>query len=164
MIVRSARQKIKTLKEIVAIVKRARQRGLKVVTTNGCFDLLHVGHIRNLKKAKSLGDLLVVGVNSDASVRAYKNSSRPIVPAKERAEVLAALETVDYVFVFNERTPIGWIKKLKPNVHVKGRDRAPEEIVEKEVVEINGGRVVLVPYVKGKSTTEILKRILRKTR
>ncbi len=153
------RKKIKSLKEIMAIARRAKGRGLKIVTTNGCFDLLHIGHVRNLEKARPLGDLLIVGVNSDASVRKNKGPGRPIVPAKERAEILGALVVVDYVFIFGEKTPISWLRKLKPDIHVKGRDRTPEEIIEKKTVEENGGRVVLVPYIKGKSTTEILKRI-----
>lgn len=155
--------KIKTIAAIVKIAEAAKHQGKVVVTTNGCFDLLHIGHVRNLEKAKSLGDLLIVGVNSDKSVRKNKGSSRPIVPEKERAEVLAGLKAVDYVFIFNEQTPIPWLKKLKPNIHVKGRDRTPKGIIERGVVEKNNGHIVLVTYIKGKSTTNIIKKVLGKT-
>lgn len=144
--------------EAVCIARAAKARGAKVVTTNGCFDLLHIGHVRYLKWAKRQGDILIVGVNSDASVRRLKGPSRPMTPEKERAEILAALRAVDAVFIFKETTPERWLKKLKPNVHVKGGDRAMEEIVEKRVVEDGGGRVILAPHTKSRSTTRLLKR------
>lgn len=152
-------QKVKSLKETLEITRRARAHGKKIVTTNGCFDILHVGHIRNLKQAKSLGDILVVGVNSDRSVKVNKGRNRPIVGEKDRTETLAALQAVDYVFVFRAKTPNGWLSKIKPDVHVKGADRKFDQIIERETVEKNGGRIVLIPYVKDKSTTNIIKKI-----
>src|SRR5580704_3026242 len=122
--------KIKSLNQIKKIADTAKAKGSVIVTTNGCFDILHVGHVHNLKKAKSHGDILIVGINSDASVRRYKGKSRPIVPQRERAEVLAALGAVDYVFIFDDDTPIPWISKIKPHIHAKGGDRKLSEIVE----------------------------------
>ena len=150
---------VKSFKEIMTVVRRERRRGKKIVTTNGCFDILHMGHVRNLAKAKSLGDILIVGVNSDKSIKSYKGRNRPIIGEKERAETLAALESVDYVFIFNEETPNGWLAKLKPDVHVKGADRKLSEIVEKDTVAKFGGELVLIPYVKDRSTTRIIKKI-----
>src|SRR3989338_3393543 len=104
---------IKKFSEILKIARKAKRQGLKIVTTNGVFDLLHIGHIRNLEFAKSLGDILIVGVNSDASVRAYKGKNRPIVPEIERALIVASLKSVDYVFIFEEKDPISWLKEIK---------------------------------------------------
>lgn len=154
------KDKPKNLKAVAAFVKREKKRGKKIVTTNGCFDILHVGHIRSLTVAKELGDILVVGINSDASVRALKGNDRPIVP-EERAEVIAALEPVDAVFIFGEPDPRPWLAKLKPHVHAKGSDRSMNEIIEKNVVEAGGGKVVLLPLRKGRSTTDIIKKIKR---
>jgi len=155
--------KIKSFKEILFTTKNARNRGNKIVATNGCFDILHIGHIRNLIAAKKLGDVLVVGINSDISVKENKGPSRPIIPEDERAELLAALEAVDYVFVFSARTPFGWIKRLKPDIHVKGGGedirKHPDFIKQKEIVESYGGQVVLVPHTAGKSTSSILSKI-----
>ena len=155
------KDKPKNLKAVAAFVKREKKRGKKIVTTNGCFDILHVGHIRSLTVAKELGDILVVGINSDASVRALKGNDRPIVPEEERAEVIAALEPVDAVFIFGEPDPRPWLAKLKPHVHAKGSDRSMNEIIEKNVVEAGGGKVVLLPLRKGRSTTDIIKKIKR---
>ena len=146
---------------IQKMVRSAKAAGKKVVTTNGCFDILHVGHVRYLERAKSLGDLLIVGVNSDSSVRTNKGPSRPIVPERERAEVIASLKSVDAVFIFNDATPVGWLKELKPHIHVKGADRGLGEIIEKKTVEEGGGRIVRAPYVKDRSTTNIVRRILK---
>lgn len=151
--------KIKSLAEVARIARRLRSEGKTVVTTNGCFDLLHVGHVRGLKAARALGDTLIVGVNTDRSVRANKGPLRPIVPERERAEVLAALESVDYVFLFSNRTPIPWVKKIRPNIHAKGADRTVHQIVEREAVEAGGGKIVLLPYLGRKSTTQIIERI-----
>jgi len=156
------RDKIKNFTDILKIVRNAQKRGLRVVTTNGVFDLLHVGHIRNLEKAKSLGDLLLVGVNSDKSVKLFKSKDRPIVPQRNRAEVVAALSCVDYVFIFGGRDPRRWLSKIKNNIHVKGQDRKISEIVEKEVVENNGGKIVLLPIIKNKSTTKLINAVLEK--
>jgi len=155
------KDKPKNLKAVAAFVRREKRKGKKIVTTNGCFDILHVGHIRSLAAAKKLGDILIVGINSDTSVRALKGNDRPIVPEEERAEVIAALEPVDAVFIFGEPDPRPWLAKLKPHVHAKGSDRSMNEIVEKDVVEAGGGKVVLLPLRKGRSTTDIVKKIKR---
>jgi rfaE bifunctional protein nucleotidyltransferase chain/domain len=133
----------------------------RIVFTNGCFDLLHPGHIQTLEKARSLGDLLVVGVNSDRSVRAIKGPSRPLVAGSERAEILAALEAVDFVVLFDEDTPRELIARLHPDVLVKGADWGAEEIVGREQVEAGGGRVVSLPLEPGYSTSALLENIRR---
>jgi rfaE bifunctional protein nucleotidyltransferase chain/domain len=141
---------------------RARQEKKTVVWTNGCFDLLHVGHVRNLQAARSLGDVLVVGVNSDASVRQLKGPGRPLVPAAQRVEVLAALECVDYVVVFEELTPIAAIARLQPDVHCKGADYAPPDgkpIPEAPVVASYGGRIEFLSLVPCLSTSDLVRRI-----
>jgi rfaE bifunctional protein nucleotidyltransferase chain/domain len=141
---------------------RVRQEGRPVVWTNGCFDLLHVGHVRNLQAARSRGDFLVVGVNSDASVCQLKGPGRPLVPAAQRAEVLAALECVDYVVVFEERTPEAAITRLQPDVHCKGADYAPpngKPIPEAPIVAAYGGRIEFLPLVPSLSTSELVRRI-----
>jgi len=130
-----------------------------VVFTNGCFDLLHPGHIETLEQARSLGDTLIVGVNSDRSVRAMKGAGRPILPERERAEILAALECVDGVVIFDEPTPRETIAALLPDVLVKGGDWASDQIVGREEVVAAGGRVVSVPVVSGYSTTAMLEKI-----
>ncbi len=158
---KTSRRKVRSLSEALRITRRAKAAGKKVVTTNGCFDILHVGHIRYLEKAKSLGDILIVGVNSDRSVRRNKGKGRPIVPSRERAEVIASLKPVDAVFIFNDTIPNSWLAKLKPHIHVKGIDRKMSEIVEKNVVEKHGGRIVLTPLAKGKSTTNVIEKILK---
>ena len=151
---------VKSLKEIEKVVKWARAEGKIIVTTNGAFDLLHVGHLRSLTKAKSLGDILIVGVNSDASVRTHKDKSRPIITAKKRAKLVAALKPVDYVFIFNEPDPRAWLKILKPHIHAKGSDRSLSQIIERTVVKKSGGKVVRIPLEKGLSTTAIIKKII----
>jgi rfaE bifunctional protein nucleotidyltransferase chain/domain len=130
-----------------------------VVFTNGCFDLLHVGHVRYLQAARGLGDALVVGVNSDASVRGLKGRTRPIVPAEERAEVVAALACVDYVTIFDESTPERLLAYLRPDLHVKGGDYREEELPEAPLVRSWGGRVVLLPLTPGRSTTRLVKKL-----
>ncbi len=152
--------KLKRADELVPILRAAQARGRRVVFTNGCFDLLHRGHTRYLVEARALGDLLVVGLNSDASVRELKGPGRPIVPAEERAEVLVALAAVDYVIVFDESTPARLIEMLQPDVLVKGGDWAPDQIVGRETVERRGGQVRALPYVDGASTSGIIERIL----
>ncbi len=138
----------------------ARRRGRKVVFTNGCFDILHAGHVRYLKKARSLGDILVVGLNSDSSVRSIKGDKRPIVPCGERAEVLSALECVDYVVVFSEPTPLKLIEAVRPDVLAKGADWAAKDIVGGEGVKSSGGRVARIALLQGRSTTNIIRRVL----
>ncbi|CAG0957866.1 D-glycero-beta-D-manno-heptose 1-phosphate adenylyltransferase [Anaerolineae bacterium] len=138
----------------------ARRKKKKVVFTNGCFDIIHAGHVRYLKKAKSLGDLLVVGLNSDSSVRSIKGEKRPIVPQGERSEVLASLGCVDYVVIFNEPTPLKLIEAIRPDVLAKGADWAARDIVGADAVREGGGRVARITLVKGRSTTNIIRRVL----
>ena len=157
-------KKIVTIQRAAHIADAARRSGKKVVTTNGCFDIVHVGHVRNLQAARKLGDLLMIGINSDASVRQNKGDLRPIVPARERAEVLAALACVDYVFIFSGKSPVSWIRKVRPSIHVKGRgsERSPAFAGEKRVIEEGGGRVFLAPQTAGRSTTSIIETVVRR--
>lgn len=138
---------------------RAGLAGKRVVFTNGCFDILHVGHIRYLQEAAKLGDVLIVGLNSDASVKRLKGPERPVNGEKDRAELLCALGFVDHVVIFEEDTPYALIEKLQPDVLVKGGDYRPEEVVGKDLVEANGGRLVLLPFVEGHSTTNIIEKL-----
>jgi D-beta-D-heptose 7-phosphate kinase/D-beta-D-heptose 1-phosphate adenosyltransferase len=153
------RWKIVGREALVAAVRGLQRAGKKVVFTNGCFDLLHVGHVRYLQEARALGDALVVGVNSDASVRRLKGPGRPLNPARERAEVLAALASVDYVTTFSGATPLRLIEAVRPDVLVKGGDWPVEKIVGREVVEARGGRVLALPFVKNRSTTATIARM-----
>lgn len=152
--------KILDAHEITEHINQCRMRRQKVVFTNGCFDILHVGHIEYLKFSRRQGDVLVVGLNTDRSVREMKGSNRPVVPEHERARLLAALEDVDYVILFDESTPDELIKKVKPDVLVKGEDWREKGVVGSEFVQSYGGKVVLAPLVEGASTTNILSRIL----
>jgi D-beta-D-heptose 7-phosphate kinase/D-beta-D-heptose 1-phosphate adenosyltransferase len=138
---------------------RARVAGRKVVLTNGVFDLLHPGHVRYLQAARAQGDVLLVAINSDRSVRAIKGPTRPLTPEAERAEVLDALACVDAVVVFDEETPAEIIEAVQPDVLVKGADWAPDRIVGRDIVEARGGRVVLMPVEQGWSTTSILEKV-----
>jgi len=151
--------KYKSVDELSAISAQARKAGRVVVFTNGCFDLVHRGHIHLLRQAKALGDLLIVGLNSDVSVKTIKGPDRPIMPEADRIELIAALEMVDYVVVYSEPDPYQIIAAIKPNVLVKGGDWSADEIVGADVVEQNGGRVAVVPYLPGFSTTQIIERI-----
>ena len=148
-----------TLDRAVVLVRTLRSQGKSVVFTNGVFDLLHPGHLRYLQHARSLGDALVVGLNSDGSARENKGPGRPIVPEDERAEIVAALACVDAVVVFDEPTPQTIIEALQPDVLVKGADWAEDAIVGREVVEAHGGRVVRVRLEPGYSTTGIVEKI-----
>ncbi len=139
-------------------IRRAQRRGESVVFTNGCFDLLHVGHVRSLEQARSLGDRLVVAVNSDASVRKLKGPGRPLVPGKQRAEVIAALSSVDWVVLFSAATPLSLIKALRPNVLAKGGDWDLDEIVGRREVEGWDGRVVRLREIPGVRTTSLIER------
>jgi len=146
--------------QLVPLLQAARDQGKRIVFTNGCFDLMHVGHTRYLQAARDLGDLLVVGVNSDESVRILnKAPDRPVVSESQRAEVVAALGSVDYVVLFNEPDPQNLIAALQPDVLVKGGDWAVERIVGREIVEARGGTVRTIPLVPGVSTTSIIQRI-----
>ena len=140
---------------------RARRRGQRIAFTNGCFDLIHAGHVQYLERIKQLADLVVVGLNSDASVRRLKGPGRPLTPQRDRARVLASLRAVDYVVIFTEDTPRHLIQAIRPDVLVKGGDWAIRRIVGAEGVRRAGGRVVRVPYVAGHSTTTLIQRILR---
>jgi D-beta-D-heptose 7-phosphate kinase/D-beta-D-heptose 1-phosphate adenosyltransferase len=151
--------KIVTREQLVAITDAAHAAGRRVVFTNGCFDLLHVGHVRYLAAARDAGDLLVVGLNDDASVRRLKGPSRPVVPEAARAEVVAALAAVDYVTLFSEDTPLELITAVQPDVLVKGSDWAVDRVIGRDVVEARGGRVLLVPVVAGFSTTALADRL-----
>ncbi len=154
-------QKIKTLNDIIKIVKNLKSKNKKVVTTNGVFDILHLGHVKYLEEAKKLGDVLVVGVNSDISAKLNKGDRRPINNEKSRLGVLAGLESVGYAFLFNEKTPVKWISKLKPDIHVKAGDYSLSRIIERDAVEKNNGRIAIVKMEKGYSTTELINKILK---
>ena len=151
-----------TRQQAVELVHRLRADGKTIVFTNGVFDLLHPGHVRYLQAARALGDALIVGLNSDRSVRAIKGPERPITPEDERAEIVAALACVDAVVVFDEETPHAVISALQPDVLVKGADWAADAIVGRDIVEARGGRVVRVPVEQGHSTTSIVNRIRRR--
>jgi rfaE bifunctional protein nucleotidyltransferase chain/domain len=155
-------RKVKNHDELREIVEDLKSAGKKIVFTNGCFDIMHTGHARYLQLAKSYGDVLIVAVNSDESVRRIKGEKRPILPQAERAEMLASLAVVDYVTVFEEEDPSRVIAELMPDVLVKGGDWAVEEIVGRDIVETNGGKVYSIPYIEGASTTGIIERILEK--
>jgi rfaE bifunctional protein nucleotidyltransferase chain/domain len=148
--------------ELVDELRLAREDGLKVVFTNGCFDILHMGHVQYLSDAKTLGDLLVVGLNGDASVRKLKGEGRPVVPEEDRAGVLCALSSVDYVCVFDEDTPDALIRQVSPDVLVKGGDYRPDEIVGADFVKQEGGEVIVVPVLEGRSTQSLIDTILRR--
>jgi rfaE bifunctional protein nucleotidyltransferase chain/domain len=151
--------KVKTLDELVPLVRDARRRGKRVVFTNGCFDLLHRGHVRYLDQARHLGDLLIVAINSDASVRALKGADRPVMSHEERAEIVAALAVVDYVVIFEELDPERVIGAVEPDVLVKGGDWPVDQVVGRQIVEGRGGRVTTLPYVEGASSSALLHRI-----
>ena len=151
-------QKIQTLTQLQQTLARWRAGGELVVFTNGCFDLLHVGHLRYLTQARALGAALCVGVNSDESVRRLKGPQRPVVPQAERAEMLRGLRCVDYVEIFGDDTPLQLILALRPDILVKGGDWLPEAIVGRREVESWGGRVLSLPYVEGHSSSELIRR------
>ena len=154
------KEKVTSTDRLVTLVRQAREQKKRIVFTNGCFDLLHVGHTRYLEAAKALGDLLVVGVNSDESVRILdKASDRPIVPEAQRAEVVASLGCVDYVVLFHEADPLRLITALEPDVLVKGGDWPLDRIIGRDVVEQRGGTVKTIPLVPGMSTTSLIQRI-----
>ncbi len=153
--------KITPRNELKAEVDRLKREGKKIVFTNGCFDILHAGHTRYLREARKLGDALILALNSDSSVRSIKGPMRPIVPEAERAEVVAALDSVDYVTVFDELTPLELIEFLRPDVIVKGGDWAEKDIVGAETVRKWGGRVAIMPEIEGASTTNIIDKVLQ---
>ena len=153
------RRKIKSRQELIEILGQLKAEGKRIVFTNGCFDLLHPGHVRYLEKAKAQGDVLVVALNSDASVREIKGGDRPVLCEEERCEVISALTSVDFVTTFEERTPQTIIEELIPQVLVKGGDWPIDEIVGRQIVESNGGKVISVDFEKEFSTTGIIDRI-----
>ena len=153
--------KIKHIKEAKNLVDKLKKRGEKVVFTNGCFDILHLGHIRYLSEAKKQGDFLIVAINSNSSVRRIKGEKRPIIDEKARAETIAALEFVDMVIIFSEDTPYDVIKVLNPDVLIKGGDWKEEDIVGADVVKKTGGKVLTIPYISGYSTTSIIEKIIK---
>ncbi len=155
----TAGSKVKGRSELKSIVERHQARGQRVVFTNGCFDLLHIGHVRYLEKAQAVGDALIVAVNSDASVLRLKGAGRPVVTQKDRCEVLGGLASVDYVTVFDEATPLEIIRELAPDVLVKGGDWDLDQIVGRSFVEESGGRVTSIEFEKGYSTTAIIDHI-----
>ena len=151
--------KLKSLEEAVALAAEARNCGKTVVFTNGCFDILHRGHVHVLRQAKAAGDILIVAINSDRSVKSIKGEKRPVLPETDRLELIAAMEMVDYVILFDEPDPYRLIVAIKPNVLAKGGDWSAEKIIGADVVEQTGGRVAVIPYLKGFSTSEIIERI-----
>ncbi len=156
-------EKVKNLDELLKIRRDAREQNLRVVWTNGCYDILHAGHVTYLQKSKQLADLLIVGLNSDRSIRATKGPLRPIVDENERAIVISALACVDYVIIFQEDSPLNIIEKLKPDIYAKGGDYTIDTINQEErrLVESYGGEIALIPGVEGNSTTAVINRILR---
>ena len=147
------------LSELITDRFNYEKNGQTVVFTNGCFDILHAGHVRYLNAAKALGDILVVGLNSDESVRRLKGEGRPVNPAADRAEVLAALRAVDHVVVFGEATAEELVRQLKPDIYVKGGDYSLETLPEAKIVGSYGGKTVLIPMVEGRSTTNVIRRL-----
>ena len=157
-------EKVLALEDLPARVSELRKRGRKIVFTNGCFDILHPGHLSYLQKARALGDVLIVGINSDRSVKELKGNLRPIFDQEERCELLSGLESVSFITIFDESTPRDLIKVILPDVLVKGGDWRLEQIVGREEVEASGGRVVSVPYEEGYSSSAIIQRILKRYR
>jgi D-beta-D-heptose 7-phosphate kinase/D-beta-D-heptose 1-phosphate adenosyltransferase len=157
-----SKKKIVALEGLAARLEEDRKAGKKIVFTNGCFDIVHVGHVRYLAAARSEGDLLVIGLNSDASVRLIKGEKRPIVAQNHRAEVLSSLRFVDYVVIFDEPDPFNTIEALQPDVLVKGEDWAEDDIVGADLVKSNGGKIVRVKFVEETSTSAIIEQIVER--
>ena len=151
--------KIVTQQEIINIVREGQKEGKTFVATNGCFDILHVGHVRYLQKTKSLADFSIVMLNSDTSVKMIKGDTRPINNEKDRAEILTSLKCVDYVVLFEEKSPAGLLEKIKPDIYTKGADYTMETLPEREIVAKCGIKVEFIEFVKGKSTTNIINKI-----
>lgn len=152
-------KKLRTPKSLQLVLSLLKKSGKKIIFTNGCFDILHIGHIRYLKKARSFGDILVVGLNSDSSVKKLKGNNRPVFSQNERAEILSSLEFVDFVVIFKENTPEKIISILKPDVHVKGGDYKTNNLPETEIVKKYSGKIKIVKFIPGYSTTNIIKGI-----
>lgn len=152
-------EKIVSKAELKSLVERLRAADKKIVFTNGCFDILHAGHVRYLAAARALGDVLIVGLNSDSSVRLFKPAPKPINHQDDRAEVLAALAAVDFIVVFDERAPLGLVETIRPDIYAKGGDYRLEDLPEAEIVEAYGGKAILIPEVPGRSSTRIMEKI-----
>lgn len=155
-------QHISTKEEFIEIRKKLKEENKKVVFTNGCFDILHSGHIDYLNKAKALGDVLIVGINSDSSVKKIKGEKRPIISENERANIILNLKAVDYVIIFDEETPYELIKFIIPDILVKGADWQIDKIVGRDIVELNGGKVVNIAFINEQSTSKIIQTIINK--
>jgi D-glycero-beta-D-manno-heptose 1-phosphate adenylyltransferase len=153
--------KILELKDLIVTLKSLRESGKRIVFTNGCFDILHAGHVRYLGEARAKGDVLVLGLNSDASVKSIKSDNRPVVSQDQRAEVLAGLACVDYITIFDEADPLSLIQAIKPDILVKGADWEEKNIIGSDVVKAYGGEVVRIKLVPGISTSSIIRRILK---
>ncbi len=153
---------IKNRKEIISTVEKLKKENKKIVFTNGCFDILHIGHVRYLKKSASFGDILIVGLNSDSSVKKLKGESRPINNEQDRAELLSELNFVDYVVIFNEDTPEKLLDEIKPDIYTKGADYTLKTLPEAKTVLKNNGKVEFISLVEGKSTTNVIKKIENK--
>lgn len=147
-----------TLNDLIEILPELKAQGKKIVTTNGCFDILHAGHVRYLNKAKALGDILIIGLNSDKSVKSIKGPTRPINCEDDRAEVISALSSVDFVVMFEEDTPANLLAALKSDIHVKGGDYTEESLPEAEIIKAYGGKIAFIPLVEGRSTTNIIEK------
>ncbi len=150
--------KIKCLDELVPLVAELKQQGKRIVTNNGSYDIMHLGHVVGLFAAKAQGDVLIVGLNSDKSIKSYKGEDRPINDEAMRLRMLAAISCIDYVFLFDEDNPIAWLDKIKPQIHTNGSEYG-QDCIEKDVVEKNGGEIVLLPMIDGYKTTNIIKKI-----
>jgi len=149
-----------TLSNILSVVAPLRNQGKTIVTTNGCFDIIHSGHIQYLSDAAACGDILIVGINSDSSVARLKGPTRPVQKEQDRAFILAALKMVDFVFVFDEPDPCAFLEQIRPDIHVKGGDYTPEKLPETAIVEKHGGKITIVPFLPGHSTTTLISRIV----
>ena len=154
-------ERVKTLAELKEMRREWQDQGVRVVLTNGTFDLLHIGHIRYLQEARALGDVLIVGINSDESVRGYKGPGRPVVPQEERAELVAALRCVDYTVIFDEPTATRLVEVLQPDVYAKGGDYGTggKRLPERDAVEAYGGQVCIIQFVEGHSASELIRRV-----
>lgn len=151
-------KKIKSLDEIILITENLKKQGKRIVTTNGSYDIIHSGHVKSLYESKDQGDILIVGLNSDKSIKEYKSKDRPIIGEKDRAEMIAGLGCVNYVFIFDETTPLDFLEKIKPDVHTNGADYG-ENCIEKPIINKNGGKLYLLKKYDGISTTKIIQKI-----
>jgi len=154
------KDKIKNLGELVEIVEDLKKEGKKIVFTNGCYDLIHIGHVRCFRDSKKLGDVLIVAINSDRSVRSIKGPTRPVIPQDERAEIMSALKSVDYVTIFDQCDPLQIIASIRPDILVKGGDWDLDTIIGRDVVVSYGGKVFALPLVPGVSTTQIINKVI----